>query len=272
MKRALILILFLISAANAGIGSDLHHKYKNELPSQQPIEPNSHRRPLLALQDGYMIDGIDGKVSKDGNSFYFSPIESLTDGKGSLSGGTQAQILPSSMLEKLSAEMPEKNKNYRLWGKFTNYQNTNFIYVSYFLPVAAVNEPTDEPEFFDPNEDKIIPDDVMALLVPKRVVSLDEISKPLATESDAVLYDRTGFLKKEGEDYYFNFDELGRKIDTLSLPLLKCQTLEDMIKEQKLAPVPLRLSISAIVTVYKGKNYLLLQRSERAYNHGNFAR
>ncbi|MGA2916095.1 MAG: hypothetical protein ABSE89_08740 [Sedimentisphaerales bacterium] len=254
MKRFLLIILFLISAANAA------------------NEPNAPHR-IIALQDGFMIDGFDGRISTKGNLCYFSPFESLTDGRGSLSAGTEVRILPSSMLEKLSAALTGKSKNFRIWGKFTKYQNVNFIYLSYFLPVAEVNQPSaEEMESTDPNEEKIIPDDVLALLRPKRIINLAEISRPLSTESDAIISDRTGFLKRKGQDYYFAFDALGRKIDSLSLPLLNCQALEDIAKLQSLTVEPLRFTISAIVTVYKGKNYMLLQRAERAYNHGNFSK
>jgi hypothetical protein len=34
----------------------------------------------------------------------------------------------------------------------------------------------------------------------------------------------------------------------------------------------LRYSISAIVTRYKGRNYLLLQRAARTYNYGNLVK
>ncbi len=252
MKRFFLIILFLISAAGA------------------EIDPNAPRR-ITALEDGFMVDGFDGKISTKGNLWYFSPFESLTDGKGSLAAGTQVQILPSSMLEKLSAAA-DKGKNFRIWGKFTNYQNTNYIYLSYFLPVAEMNELLNEPEYADANEEKIIPDDVLALLRPKRIINLAEISRPLSNEADGILSDRTGFLKRNDQGYYFAFDALGRKIDSLTLPLLKCQALENMAFLQKQTVDPLRFTVSAIVTVYKGKNYMLLQRAERAYSHGNFAR
>ena len=254
MKRTAAVILFLtFSIANAAFDS------------------NSPRRHI-ALQDGFMIDGFDGRISSKGDLWYFSPFESLTDGKGSLAADTPVQILPSSMLEKLTGAATGQSKNFRFWGKFTRYQNNNFIYLSYFLPVAEVNQPTAEPDTADANEEKIIPDDVMALLRPKRTINLAELSKPLSTESDGVLTDRTGFLKRTEQGFSFNFDALGRKIDSLSLPLLKCQVLEDMEKQQKASAVPLRFRISAIVTVCKGKNYMLLQQATRAYSHGNFAR
>ena len=234
----------------------------------------------IALRDGFIIDGIDGKISStstssvksQGENWYFAVFEPLTDGQGVLASETAVQILPSSMLEKLAAAVSTESKNFRIWGKFTKYRGRNFIYLSYFLPVTEVDQPAVEPDSADANEEKIIPDDVLALLRPKRMVNLAELKKPLSTESDGIIADRTGFLRQEGNDFYFDFDALGRNIDSLQLPLLNCEALEVMAKQQSLSTIPMRFKISAIVTGYKGKNYMLLQRATRAYNHGNFAR
>jgi len=232
----------------------------------------SPQQKQIALRDGFVIDGLDGKVSSHGDNWYFAVFEPLTDGQGVLAAGTTVQILPSSMLVKLADAVSAKNKNFRIWGKFTKYRNKNFIYLSYFLPITEVNQPAAEPDSADANEEKIIPDDVLALLRPKRMVNLAELKKPLSTESDGIIADRTGFLRQEGNDFYFDFDALGRNIDSLQMPLLNCEALEVMAKQQSLSTIPMRFKISAIVTGYKGKNYMLLQRATRAYNHGNFAR
>ncbi|MGB8226204.1 MAG: hypothetical protein WCE45_04960 [Sedimentisphaerales bacterium] len=255
MKRTVAVILFLIfSNGLAAFGQN-------------------HRQ--IALQDGLMLDGIDGKISSENGLWYFSVFESLTDGKGSLNTDTPVQILPSGMLEKLAGVVSDENKNFRIWGKFTRYHNKNFIYLSYFIPVTEANQPpsaTEEPDYADPNEEKIIPDDVLAMLRPKRTINLAELKKPLSTGSDGIIADRTGFLKKTQDGFYFNFDAIGRNIDSFSLPLLNCEVLENIIKQQNSSAEPLRYKISAIVTGYKGKNYMLLQRATRAYSHGNFAR
>jgi len=255
MKRTVAVILFLIfSTGLAAFGQ-------------------SHRQ--IALQDGLMLDGIDGKISSGNGLWYFSLFESLTDGKGSLNANAPVQILPSSMLEKLAGAVSDENKNFRIWGKFTKYQNRNFIYLSYFIPVTETNQPPsaeEEPDYADPNEEKIIPDDVLTMLRPQRTINLAELKKPLSTGSDGIIADRTGFLKKTQDGFYFNFDAIGRNIDSLSLPLLNCEVLEDIAKQQSLSAKPLRFKISAIVTGYKGKNYMLLQRATRAYSHGNFGR
>ena len=234
---------------------------------------NPFQKPL-PVRDGFVLDGIDGKItSTKDDQWFFTVYESLTDGKGVASPKTPMKIMPSSMLEKLIAAVsPEKN-SYRIWGKLTTFQGKNFVYLTYFMPVTETNEPKQQAvESVDANETQIIPDDVLALLKPKRVISLAELKKPLGTEADGILADRTGFLRKTEDGLYFGFDAMGRNIDLLQLPLLPCDILEMMKNQQDASGMPLRFKISAIVTRYKGKNYLLLQRATRAYNCGNFAK
>lgn len=252
IKRALQIILFFIFSV--------------------PVVAFGLSPKKVALRDGLVIDGLDGRISSEGNLWYFSPFESVADDKGSLAADAPVRILPSSMLEKLTDAVSNENKSFRIWGKFTKYKNENFIYLSYFLPVEDVNQPPPEPDIADANEEKIIPDDVLALLRPRRTINLAELKKPLSTESDGIVADRTGFLRRQGDDFYFDFDALGRNIDSLLLPLLNCQLLEYMYDLQCGSATPLRFKISAIVTAYKGKNYMLLQRATRAFSHGNFAR
>jgi hypothetical protein len=234
---------------------------------------SSHASPRKAvpLRDGFVIDGIDGKVSSDCNIWSFSPFETVTDGRGTLAAGAAVELLPSSTLDKFSSVADAENKNFRIWGKFTKYQDKNYVYLTYYLPVKDVNIPQQTEEFSDPNEEQIIPEDVLELLKPKRTLNLAELKRPLSTESDGVIADRTGFLRKTKTGFYFNFDALGRNIDTLTLPLLNCETLEIAAALQKASAEPLRFKISAIATGYKGKNYLMLQRATMAYSHGNFA-
>jgi hypothetical protein len=242
-------------------------------PQKQNI-PQTAKSKVIPVRDGFILDGVDGKITEVNEQWYFTVFEPLTDGKGALSPQTPVDILPSSTLEKLSSVVkPEKN-SYRIWGKFTKYENKNYVYLSYFLPVAPAEEPAKQldEDSNDANETKIIPEDALLLLKPKRIISLAELKKPIETGADGVIIDKTGFLKNTKDGYYFGFDEMGRNINLLQLPLLQCDELERIAKEQKDTVMPLRYSISAIVTRYKGRNYLLLQRAARAYNYGNLVK
>ncbi|MDD5134518.1 MAG: hypothetical protein PHP01_03795 [Phycisphaerae bacterium] len=230
-------------------------------------------RKTPPLRDGFVIDGVDGKVSSQDEKWFFQTFEPLTDDKGTLAAEAKVEFLPSSTLEKFASVASGENKSFRIWGKFTKYQNTNYIYITYYLPVTEPNIPEQAAEDAnDLNEEKIIPDDVLALLSPKRTINLAELKKPLANVSDGVVADRTGFVRETKDGFYFDFDALGRNIDKLSLPLLGCEVLDIMANQQKASADPLRFKISAIATSYKDKNYLLLQRATRTYSHGNFAK
>lgn len=229
-----------------------------------------------AVADGFVIDGLDGKISIEKNKIFFNTYELITDGKGFIKPESKIEILTTSTLAKLYSSEKNSDANsavsYRIWGKFTKYQNKNYIYLTYYMPVAAVDYTAEQIVPDDANEEKIIPDDVLALLRPKRTVNLAELKKPLAQGSDGVIAERTGFLRQDGKKFFFDFDGLGRNIDTLSIELLKNDVLQiiDEINDASIRPV--RFKIAAIATGFDNKNYLLLQRATRAYNYGNFAK
>ncbi|MFA5291412.1 MAG: hypothetical protein WC496_00085 [Phycisphaerae bacterium] len=235
------------------------------------IAQNPAQKPL-PVRDGFVLDGVDGKITSENSRWFFTVFEPLTDGKGALNTQTAIAILPSSMLEKLASIVSAKNASFRIWGKLTSYGTENFVYLSYFLPITEANEPPQAKDNSDSNEAKIIPDDVLLLLKPKRVISLAELKKPIGTESDGILSDRTGFVRRTKDGVYFGFDGMGRNIDSLQLPLLECEELDSMENQQKASARPVRFNISAIVTRYQGKRYLLLQRATRVYSCGNFTR
>ncbi|HAL45318.1 MAG TPA: hypothetical protein DCP47_05300 [Phycisphaerales bacterium] len=233
-----------------------------------------HKR--VPVRDGFVLDGIDGQITHQDGKWFFSVYEQITDGRGFIT--SPAEILPSSMLEKLASVVTEKNNSFKIFGKLTTYKGQNYVYLSYFLQVVNVqvndpNAPPPAPIRRDTNETQIIPDDALALLKPTRVINLTELRRPAGIESDGILADRTGFLQVANDgSCYFGFDAMGRNVDLLELPLLQCQVLEEIEKERKASAFPIRFKIFAIVTKYEGKNYLLLQRAARMYTHGNFAR
>ena len=100
-----------------------------------------------------------------------------------------------------------------------------------------------------------------------------KVPKRAPFKRDTILADRTGFLREQDEGLpIFGFDALGRSIQVKSLQLLPCYVLEwtEELQSEELDPV--RLRIAGIVTRYKGKDYLLLERTVRVYDYGNFGR
>jgi len=98
-------------------------------------------------------------------------------------------------------------------------------------------------------------------------------------KKDSILADRCGFIRGPShgtQDSWrkvsFVLDALGRKEGKTSLHLLPCQALEQAQRKQSTAPDTMRFKIAGIGTTFKGKKYLLLQRTTRLYSHGNFPR
>lgn len=162
------------------------------------------------------------------------------------------------------------------------------------VPTKGVSEPNRsgeseeivrKPRFFDP-DDKLGPsqriDEVAERRRKETVRRRDsEEVKDIVTKEpkrapfkrDTILADRTGFLLEQDKGLsVFGFDALGRKVEQWSLRLLPCYALErtEQLQSEELDAV--RLRIAGIVTRYKGKEYLLLERAVRVYSYGNFGR
>ena len=91
--------------------------------------------------------------------------------------------------------------------------------------------------------------------------------------TDSVLVDRTALLgKHQGGRLVFVLDAFGRNVRQVSLRLLPCEALELTELRQSVVPDPVRFKIGGIMTRYKGRDYLLLQKAVPAFSHGNFGR
>ena len=106
----------------------------------------------------------------------------------------------------------------------------------------------------------------------KRVEDLSAWKKNTAIKKDASLTNRTGFIT-QGDGYkIFKIDAMGRNVDDSSFKLLPCETLERTEKIIVTSPGRNRYKVSGTITMFKGQYYMLLQRTVKTYNHGNFAR
>jgi len=95
------------------------------------------------LQDGFILRGIDGEVNgPDANDrWFFRFNEDVNDDKGVVKAGTNLELLPSTTLEKITADVNERSSaGYRLWGRVTRYKGKNFIFPVYFLPQGSIQQ------------------------------------------------------------------------------------------------------------------------------------
>lgn len=257
------------------------------------------------LRDGFLLAGVDGKLTKENNRWLFKFDSDVSDDRGVVKAGAAVELLPSAALEKMTLDAEEHfNGEYRLWGKVTKYKNKNFIFPIYFLPLSKISErQLAQPQgpqkqaaritINEPNDALAIPREIIAKLATRQIARSVPLRKGLELKQDFILANRTGFVspyvmrdancvKKATQsilrssttkdEYEFVFDALGRNVQQMSMVLLPCRTLERTLQTQSDELEPMRFKIAGIVTKYKGRHYLLAERAIRVYSHGNFAR
>jgi hypothetical protein len=248
-------------------------------------------KPTL-LQDGFVIAGLDGELSQKGDDgeWFVKFDKTIVDDKGQIIAGEFIQLLLASALEKITLTA-KKNAplNIRLWGRVTRYDNKNFIFPTYFLPLAegrqkrpesSISTPSlrearpGEPNINEPGDTIVLPEEVLRKLRTKRPVKLAQLRMGLESKEDEILTERIGFILKPNDSPYcvFRLDALGRNLEDISFRLLPCEALEKASITRPGGIARYRYKITGILTKYKGQDYLLPQRATRVFSHGNFAR
>jgi len=280
------------------------------IPTASAFGAETSRENLL--WDGFVLKGVDGKLTSvvlnrkgqakgdsdapvarepkrnSGKSgWFFEFAADVNDLRVKAPAGTKLKLLPSSTLEKLIADVNERSANtYRLSGWVTKYKGRNFIFPNHFLPVGTISKQQpiaaqprrDRPAVSDPNDVLALPQEIIERLKTRRIVKPETLrrnqkAKKMELQQDTILADRSAFLVKQNDGrLIFVLDALGRNVRPVSIRLLPCEALEMAEREQSAVPERVPFKIAGIVTKYKGKNYLLLQKATRVYSHGNFAR
>lgn len=239
------------------------------------------------LRDGFGLAGVDGKLTSADDKWFFEFDSDVSDDTGRIRAGSIIELLPSTVLEKMTAEAQKRSNgaSYRLWGNVTKYKGSNFIFPIYFLPISSIDDrikpeqsPTSQQQkakipINEPNDVLAMPQDIIGKLKTKRILRHEQLKKGLQLKQDSILADRTAFLARQvnGEPELI-LDALGWNIPQVSFRLLPCEVLERAQYLQSVAADPVRFKIAGILTQYKGEYYLLLQKAIRAYSHENFAR
>ncbi|OHB83119.1 MAG: hypothetical protein A2Z38_02985 [Planctomycetes bacterium RBG_19FT_COMBO_48_8] len=130
-KISVFLILFFISVVPAASGFDA------EIIRKTPL-----------LRDGFVMNRVDGNlIGPDGNDVWFFELASdVNDYRTVIKAGTRLELLPSSALEKMTADKKMRTTAaYRLWNsRVTKYKGRNFIFPGFFMPLSKAEKP--EPE------------------------------------------------------------------------------------------------------------------------------
>ena len=276
----LLILVFFISVVPAALGLGA------EIVRETPL-----------LRDGFVMNGVDGNlIGPDSNDVWFFELSSdVNDYRTIIKAGIKLELLPSSALEKMTADMKTRTTAaYRLWnGRVTKYKGRNYIFPNFFLPISTEKKkPTQKKDSLTepaPERDLVVDDSNDVLTMPPEVIEKlrlkrsapsalrseknAEQSTQTARSTNLVLVDRTGFLvKQEDNRLVFVPDALGRNVQNISLNLLPCAALELTELKQAGEPEKVRFKIAGIMTKYKGENYLLLEKATRTYSHGNFGR
>jgi len=218
------------------------------------------------LNDGFVLTGIDGKLSSpDGNeTWLFILASDVNDGKSQVGANTSLQLLPSSSLEKMTVDMKQRGgEDYRIWARVTRYKGRNFLFPVYFLPLSkpkdsALAMPTDAnladisqaeqvkptPAANEPNGTLAIPKEVTDRLSDRPTIYRRQPQEPNSRgeklqgiKQDYVLADRTGFISLPSHIGFtydgltpprteFVLDGLGLQVQQTAFRLLPCQVLE----------------------------------------------
>ena len=172
----------------------------------------------------------------------------------------------------------------RLWGLFTEYEENNYLYSVYFLPIEQATEIETDPGQTESQggqaDDKqdaqtqaggqteteresIIPADILQQIKTAQAPDLKKFQQVAAVTGDKNLIGRAGYLQKEGKVRYFQPDGFGQNVNRQRYLLLPCHAGEQAEKEMQKSPGRERFNVSGLVTQYKGRDYILLRRAVR---------
>jgi hypothetical protein len=145
----------------------------------------------------------------------------------------------------------------------------------------------------DPNDTVTIPENILEKLKGRKVrrpvkqdktadTNVVEVKKPVKPvkpfKPDSVIPGRVGFVKNSRQTWTggwsteFAIDGSGRNLEGVSFELLPCEALEQTEDRLLHEPDRIRVKVAGLVTEFKGKKYLLLQRATRVYGYGNLGK
>ena len=109
---------------------------------------------IVLVREGSGIVGMEGEVSlikadanNAGDYMHFEGDDiglfrlgsDVNDYQNVLGAGAQLQLLPSTALEKMTADFEDHPEStYRLWGRITKYKGANYIFPGFVLPIVEM--------------------------------------------------------------------------------------------------------------------------------------
>ncbi len=247
--------------------------------------------PDAVLPEGTVLLGVDGTlVPADGSDVWFFEIsDDVNDADVRLPAGTRLELLPCRTLAQVMADAHERLlPQYRIAAQVTCYQGKNFLLPSYYLPLSKLkdaNEPGQRPAQETPEATRTdhangalaIPNEALELLRSRRPVRGPQRATPAPgaaapqNRATRVLVDLTGIIESQEGRWRFIPDGLGWNVSMIHYELLPSRVLEQTQRTIAASPNPIRFNVAGLVTEFKGVTYLVLQRTIRVYDYGNFS-
>jgi len=189
------------------------------------------------LRDGFVLRGVDGKLKPAaligkseevgdggapirtdpnldwcGSGWFFEFSTDVNDYRGRASAGTRLELLVSSELEKMIADVNERSAaDYRLWGWVTKYKGRNFIFPNYFFPLGKLSRPQSQapPK---PRQKGRKPTEGLSIKESKQqpVVARPRRDRPAVSEPNDVLAIPQEIIEKLKAGRIVRPEELGR--------------------------------------------------------------
>jgi len=261
-----------------------------------PAAPGTERSTPRLLAEGTVLSAVNGRlIADDANDLWrFELSDDVNDVRMRIAAGTRFTLLPSAVLESLIVDVRGRQAaRYKLSATVTRYRGENFLFASRFLPLSKLkgteaigadpNAPGGDENVGaggdEPALAMAIPPEVLAKLQSRqaagtepRTQSGQEAGTPRRAAMGRVMVDRVGLVRMFETGPCFIPYALGWNVSPRRYELLPCSTLERVLEQQAALPEPVRVNIMGLVTEFKGKHYLLLQRAIRAYSYRNLDR
>ncbi|MBL7215435.1 MAG: hypothetical protein ISS71_07130 [Phycisphaerae bacterium] len=245
----------------------------------------SAAKPII--EEGFLLDGVAGIVRKVDkvDVWNFIPEADIIAGEKTWAAESPLSLLPCSVLEQITGLAGDDNEiHVRLWGLFTEYNQNNYLYSIYFLPIQedvelkpakpdiqeTQNDNTETTEESVEEEESIIPAEILEQIRTNKAPDLKKFQQVAVVTGDVNLIGRTGYLKQRDKVKFFQPDAFGQNVNLHQYLLLPCNAFEAAERQMQKTPGRQRYNISGLVTSYKGRNYILLRRAVRTYTNGNF--